>query len=426
LVLRIAKLGAGGEGYYLRSVGPEPPGSWLGMGPPGVGLSGEVGGTELEALLQGRDPRSGEVLGSARNRVKVTGFDLTFASPKSVSILYALSDQPVSEAVADSHRAAVAAAVDYAENRALGVRRTQGSQRLVHPVEGIFGAAFVHRTSRALDPHLHSHVVVANLGRGPDDRFSALDGRGIYAHAGAIGAVYHAQLRHEMVERLGVEWGPLDRGRADLTGISVEARRGFSTRSAQIAADLGETGLAGGRAAEFAALKTRQPKDPTIDPEDLRPGWRKRAVDLGLGPARIESVLDRVVSRDRSVRDEIGRACDDERVETRLAEKGLPIARRHVVQALCMELSNGAPSSEVSRGSDSVLSNLERNIRVGAREEQTRDGPGVTERRLPLEQLELGPLARRAAAIALERRALAVGRERGRGQEIGIGLEIGF
>jgi conjugative relaxase-like TrwC/TraI family protein len=426
LVLRIAKLGAGGERYYIQSVGPEPPGSWLGKGPPGAGLTGEVGGTELAALLQGRDPQSGEVLGSARNRVKVTGFDLTFAAPKSVSILYALTDTPVSEAVADSHRAAVVAAVDYAENRALGVRRTQGSERLVQPVEGAFGAAFVHRTSRALDPHLHSHVVVANLGRGTDDRFSALDGRGIYAHAGAIGAVYHAQLRHEMVERLGVEWGPLDRGRADLTGISAEARRGFSTRSAQIAADLAETGQVGRRAADYASLKTRQPKDLTIDPEDLRPSWRKRAVDLGLGPAQIESVLDRVVSRQRSIRDEIGRVCDDDRVETRLAQKGLPIARRHVVQALCMELGNGAPSSEVSRGSDSVLSKLERNIRAGPDGGPTTEGPGVTERRLPLERLELGPLARRAAAIALERRALAVGRERGRGQEIGIGLEIGF
>ncbi len=203
-MLRIAKLGAGGEGYYLKSVGPEPPGTWLGKGPAGAGLAGEVGGAELESLLAGRDPHSGEVLGSARNRVKITGFDLTFAAPKSVSILHALSDPSVSEAVAESHRAAVSAAVDYVEDRALGVRRQQGSERIVQPVEGAFGAAFVHRTSRALDPHLHSHVVVANLGRGTDDRFSALDGRGIYAHAGAVGAVYHAQLRHEMVERLGV------------------------------------------------------------------------------------------------------------------------------------------------------------------------------------------------------------------------------
>jgi conjugative relaxase-like TrwC/TraI family protein len=421
-VLRIAKLGAGGEGYYLHSVGPEPPGTWLGKGPAEAGLTGEVGGAELSALLAGRDPESGEVLGTARHRVKVTGFDLTFAAPKSVSILHALSDPLVSDAVAESHRAAVVAAVEYGEDRALGVRRRLGSERVVQPVEGAFGAAFVHRTSRALDPHLHSHVVVANLGRGNDDRFSALDGRGIYAHAAAMGALYHAQLRHEMVERLGVEWGPLDRGRADVVGIGLEARREFSKRSAQIAADLAETGLSGGRAAEYAAQKTRQPKNFTIDPADLRSGWQKRAFEVGLGPSRIEAVLDHGV-RHRSVREEVGRACEEERVVTRLAERGQPIARRHVVQALCMELGNGAPTSEVSRGSDVVLSSLDRS---SPGNDRSRDGPGVAERRMPLESLELPPIARRAADLASERRALISSRQRGRGQEVGIGLDMGF
>ena len=420
-MLRIAKLGAGGEVYYLQSVGPEPPGTWLGNGPKAAGLVGEVGRPELEALLAGRDPQSGEILGSARHRVKVTGFDLTFAAPKSVSILQALSDPPISEAVADSHRAAVEAAVGYAEARALGVRRRDGPERMVQPVEGAFGAAFLHRTSRALDPHLHSHVVVANLGRGTDDRFSALDGRGIYAHAGAIGAVYHAQLRHEMVERLAVEWGPLDRGRADLVGIGRDARREFSTRSAEIAADLAESGLSGRRAADVAAHRTRQPKDLSVGPDDLRPVWRQRAVEVGLGPRRIEAVVGRELYRHRSAKEEIGRACEDERVVVRLAQNARPIARRHVVQAICMELGNGAPASEVSRGSDRVLSELGRNVRG-----TERDGPGVTERRLPIEKLELGPRARRAAEVAAERRERVAGRERGRSQEVAIGLEIGF
>ncbi len=237
-MLRIAKLGAGGEGYYLQSVGQEPPGEWLGRGPETAGLVGAVGGAELTSILSGRDPRSGEVLGTARDRVRVTGFDLTFAAPKSVSVLYGLADQKVSEAVAEGHRAAVSAALDYTEDRAFGVRRRTGAERTVEPLDGAFGAAFIHRTSRALDPHLHSHVVVANLGRGPDGRFSALDGRGLYAHAGAIGALYHVQFREELRVRLGVEWGPLDRGRADLVGIGPEVRRGFSQRATAIEAEL--------------------------------------------------------------------------------------------------------------------------------------------------------------------------------------------
>ncbi|MEO6651395.1 MAG: AAA family ATPase [Ilumatobacteraceae bacterium] len=44
---------------------------------------------------------------------------------------------------------------------------------------GFVGAAYRHRTSRAGDPHLHWHVLVANLAQGIDGRWSALDGRAI-------------------------------------------------------------------------------------------------------------------------------------------------------------------------------------------------------------------------------------------------------
>lgn len=80
--MRLAKLGLGREAYYLQTVGIEPPGQWLGQGTEQAGLIGEVGGDELAALLAGRDPVSGEVLGTGRSRVRVAGFDLTFAAAK--------------------------------------------------------------------------------------------------------------------------------------------------------------------------------------------------------------------------------------------------------------------------------------------------------------------------------------------------------
>ena len=362
-MLRLSKLGPGREAYYLQAVGLEPPGEWLGRGPASAGLAGEVGAAEFTAFLSGRDPHSGEILGARRNQVRVTGFDLTFAAPKSVSVLYGLADQTVSDAVAEGHRAAVSAALGYVEDRALGVRRGSGSERRVERLDGAFGAAFLHRTSRALDPHLHSHVVVANLGRGPDGRFSALDGRGVYAHAGAIGALYHVQLRDELRTRLGVEWGPLDRGRADLVGIGAEVRRGFSQRSAAIEADLatyttresGPIGRGGHRAVEVSSLKTRQPKDLTMGADDLRPSWRQRAIELGLGPARLESVLERG-GRARRDKGDLGQ--DPEHVVIRLASAGRPVSRRSVVQAWCMELPLGAKVNDVERASDRLLGAL--------------------------------------------------------------------
>lgn len=55
---------------------------------------------DLEALLSGRDPATGKVLGTplhdrvdAKGRLirAVGGFDATFSAPKSVSILWALT-----------------------------------------------------------------------------------------------------------------------------------------------------------------------------------------------------------------------------------------------------------------------------------------------------------------------------------------------
>ncbi len=94
-----------------------------------------------------------------------------------------------------------------------------------------------------LTPHLHTHVVVANLGRAPDGTWSAIDGRGVYVHAATAGALYHVQLRHELTRRLGVAWEPPTKGRADIAGIGPEVCQVFSQRAAAIRAHLAERGL---------------------------------------------------------------------------------------------------------------------------------------------------------------------------------------
>ena len=61
--------------------------------------------------------------------------------------------------------------------------------------EGLIAAAYLHRMSRSLDPQLHTHVVAANLARGPDGRFTALHGAPLYRAAKTAGYLYQAQLR---------------------------------------------------------------------------------------------------------------------------------------------------------------------------------------------------------------------------------------
>ena len=148
---------------------------------------------------------------------KVAALDLTFSAPKSVSVLFAIAGEEVAGELVAAHKAAVRAAVEWIEDTAVQVRRgPQGHIRL--PGEGLIAAAYRHRMSRALDPQLHTHVVAANLTRGPDGRFTALFGAPIYQAAKTGGYLYQAHLRAEISERLGLEWGPVQQGRRRAQG----------------------------------------------------------------------------------------------------------------------------------------------------------------------------------------------------------------
>ena len=86
----VQSVAGGAEDYYTRS--GEARGVWLGRGANELGLVGEVGEEQLRPLLEGIDPRTGEVLRRSTSPVRVAAFDLTFSAPKSVSVLYALGD----------------------------------------------------------------------------------------------------------------------------------------------------------------------------------------------------------------------------------------------------------------------------------------------------------------------------------------------
>ena len=226
-VLSVGKLGAGQQSYYLEAVARgvedyyggrgEAAGRWVGAGAETLALAGVVDGKALRAVLEGRDPDTGVPLGRVRSD-HVPGFDLTFRAPKSVSVLFGLGGFEISAQVRGAHDAAVDAALGYLERSACWSRRgTDGVQQVSGA--GFVGAAFRHRSSRAGDPHLHTHVLVANVTRGPDDRWATLDGRHLYLHAKTAGYLYEAHLRLELTHRLGVAWGPVVNGIADLEGI---------------------------------------------------------------------------------------------------------------------------------------------------------------------------------------------------------------
>jgi conjugative relaxase-like TrwC/TraI family protein len=372
-VLSIGKLAASGGGhgrrgveYYLGRVATgiedyytgagEAPGEWLGSGAAELGLSGKLDATELRAVMDGVDPRSGEALvggGPGRPR-SVPGFDLTFSAPKSVSLLYAFGDPYVRSAVVAAHERAVRAAVaDYLEPHAVGARRgTDGVEKLA--TSGAVAAGFRHRTSRSGDPDLHTHVLVANLVHGADGRWSCIDSALLYTHAKATGACYQAQLRHELTQRLGVEWGPVHNGCADVAGIERSVIVAFSERLREIEAEMARRAETGMRASHVAALATRRAKDYGVTAETLEARWVEQGRAVGFGREDIAHLIDRAeVERPNTRQREA--IYDHLASPEGLTERASTYTRRDVVLGLADRLPTGASVRDIERWADAYL-----------------------------------------------------------------------
>ncbi len=323
-MLSVAKLTPGQERYYERSVAAglddyyagrgESPGVWIGRGATALELEGVVQEGELGRLIRGLHPHTEKQL-RARRQAKarvitieridpltdersletkklapVAGFDLVFSPPKSVSLLHALGDEETRRAVNEAHLTAWQAALGYLEDEACVTRRgAQGVKREHAP--GFVAAAYQHRTSRAQDPHLHTHVIVANMAQSPSDgKWRTLDGEPILkSYRLAAGYLYQAHLRSELARTLGVEWEEPRKGMAELSHVPTAAIRAFSRRRAQVVEAAGDGGY---YAAQLAAHETRERKEH-VDLVELREDWRARAAEHGLGQRELQAVLGR-------------------------------------------------------------------------------------------------------------------------------------
>jgi conjugative relaxase-like TrwC/TraI family protein len=310
VVADIAKLSVGREEYYTRELATdhqtylsghgESPGRWYGAGANALGLEGEASVAEFEAMFEGRDPTTGELLGRPHGRNAVPAFDVVLRPTKSVSVLYGLGDPAIGRAVLAAHHAGLAEASGYLDDH-LGARRSHGGHEHVSG-QGLLAVGFDHRTSREGDPLLHTHLVIANRVQGPDGRWTALDGRDLYRHRLAADAIYRATYQRELVRTLGVEWTPADsHGNRELSGMPEGLVRGFSKRTGQIDAELDRL-VADGRdrtprLVKWTVQATRKPKQHE-GPETLYSRWRQEAAERGVDPdTLVRTVTGRTANR---------------------------------------------------------------------------------------------------------------------------------
>lgn len=255
------------EDYYTQ--GGEPEGLWLGKGAEKLGLSGTVDKEVFLELFSGFKDGERLVQNAGKDNHR-PGWDLTFSAPKSVSVLWSQADQETALEIRAAHITAVEKAICYVENEALWTRRGKGG--VEHERCEAVVAAFEHGTSRAQDPQLHTHALLLNIGVTEDGKTRSLETQAVYEHKMAAGAIYRAELAHQLQRRLGLS---LERERSwfEVKGVSGDLTEEFSKRRQEIEKAMREKGVSSARAAEVAALDTRERKE-LIPREELVQGWR--------------------------------------------------------------------------------------------------------------------------------------------------------
>lgn len=175
-----------------------PPGFWLGSGLPYLGdgqltAGSRVSETQLQLLVgMGPDPLTGEPLGEAYR---------TYAG---VQERIDQRTAALGPALGPVSRAGHIAVIE-AEERERGTRRAVAGYDLTFAVPkslsvlcgvaGVLATAFDHYDSRAGDPQLHTHVVVSNkVLTVQDQTWRTLAGRPVHASVVAVSELYNAIL----------------------------------------------------------------------------------------------------------------------------------------------------------------------------------------------------------------------------------------
>lgn len=319
--------------YYMKAGTPQ--GRWLGSGLPGISrTTGDaVTETDAKAIFDGSiHPDTGAPLGRphgqptiAQNtqgqigtRHAVAGFDLTFSVPKSVSVLWALSPRGLQDRILQTHHDAVSATLEWLEELVIHTRAGRNGVAYVGAC-GAIAAAFDHWESRAGDPQLHTHMVIANrVQRITDGAWVTLDSRTLYKAAVAASEHYNGLLFDALHRCLGTDTETRQPAATtrnpspQLTGIDETLIREFSHRSRLIDQETDRlvaewitthgtppTATTTIKLRQQATLSTRTPKTGTTIPlHQLSAHWRARAVAQGFDR---ELVLTNTIRRSRTI-----------------------------------------------------------------------------------------------------------------------------
>lgn len=275
---------------------------WLSKDQPGV----EISDQQVRKFLAER---------GAKVRQPVSGYDLVFTPPKSISVLWGLGDRDVSRAIEAAHERSWKAALAWLESEAAVTRKGAGGLAQID-THGFIATAFDHIDSRAGDPNLHTHVAVANRVLGVDGKWRAVDARPLHHLAVAASEHYNLLMEWELT-RMGARFHDVYTRRGarpvrEIEGIPTGVRELFSKRKQAIETSF-ETLVEGYklrhgvmpskvtqlRLKQEATLATRQGKEEGVTLLERREQWASQLTAHLGGRQRVSDLMRSLLRAER-------------------------------------------------------------------------------------------------------------------------------
>ena len=287
---------AASAAYYLHSqrsfrhpteyytAGEEPDGVWFNPNDLlGLTDAKNIDNRSFHRLYNGFDPETGDKLTkNAGSDKRSAGLDITFSADKSVSALWAIADTPLRTKLEEAHNTASRMALQQIFLKECSYTRTRvgGADGDIQVIPAkMLGAMFQHGTSRAGDPHLHTHCVLFNAVQTEQDGvWRALHQKPLYLWIKAAGACYRAYLASNLAE-LGIKMERYGKDNAyvRIKNMPQDLQQEWSKRQTTIVDAAAEMGFETGdnsKLAQMLRVQTRQSKRADQDPEQRQARWR--------------------------------------------------------------------------------------------------------------------------------------------------------
>lgn len=300
LRITISRNAAGAVAYYTDALSKEDyffsqekvSALWQGKTAALLGLSGEVTRESFSALVNNKHPKTGKQLTVRNMENRRSGVEFCFNSPKSASIVYAITKDNL---IIEAHRNAVAAAMAEIEAD-MQTQSNAFGQKFYETTGNIAYASFEHFTSRPSetnsekgkiyipDMHLHSHSYVFNVTNVlSKDRFQAIETGTIHKLANYYEALYHSYFS-KTLEEAGYSIART-KDRWEIAGVSREVIEKFSNRTLEIEKEALAKGITNAKEKSKLGARTRIKKSKGVEEKSLYALWEKR-----LSPKELKEV----------------------------------------------------------------------------------------------------------------------------------------